>query len=213
MTINPIYLAGFPVLESTPDLLSNYLIQRIGEETKTVLFFANTNFVVQCMSQRKLMLNDDVLIVNDGVGMDIALMLLQKRTFKSNLNGTDFMPFLFSNTGRPLRVFLLGGKADVLEKAANHLKHKLGQVVAGRCDGYDGIRKCGNLIKEINNSHADVVLVAMGNPKQEQWILDNYEEINAKLFSGSVLYSIFGPGINRVLLKSYKLSAWNGYIG
>lgn len=184
MTINSIFLAGFPVLEATQDQLANYLIQRIRAETKTVLFFANTNFIVQCMSLSKSMSNDDVLIVNDGVGMDIALMLLQHRKFKTNLNGTDFMPFLFTNSGQPLRIFLLGGKPDVLDKAANHLKHNLGQVVAGRCDGYDGIKKCGNLIKKINNSHADIVLVAMGNPKQEQWILDNYDQINAKLFSG-----------------------------
>jgi beta-1,4-glucosyltransferase len=78
---------------------------------------------------------------------------------------------------------LLGGKSEVLDKAAYHLVHKLGQIVVGTCDGYDGIRRA-DLVETINATEPDVVLVAMGNPKQEQWILDHYQQINAKVFSG-----------------------------
>jgi beta-1,4-glucosyltransferase len=71
----------------------------------------------------------------------------------------------------------------VLDKAAQYLSHELGQIVVGSCDGYEGVKN-PNLIAQINASTADVVLVAMGNPMQEQWILNHYQALNAKLVSG-----------------------------
>lgn len=176
-------MAGFPVLETTQEELALEIHQRMETSKKSVLFFANTNFIVQCRPILQRMINDDVLIVNDGVGMDIASMLLYRRKFKSNLNGTDFTPFLFKKSNISLRVFLLGGKAEVLNKAAYYLVHQLGQVVVGSCDGYEGINR-SNLVNEINELHADVILVAMGNPKQEEWILDHYQQLNAKFIAG-----------------------------
>jgi len=181
---NYLFLAGFPVLNTTDDALTDYISRRMDTSKKSVLFFANTNFIVQCRPILKRMCNEDVVIVNDGVGMDIASLLLHQRKFKSNLNGTDFTPHLLEQSGKALRVFLLGCQHEVLNKAAYFLVHQLGQVVVGSCDGYDGIRKMDNLVDVINESRADIVLVAMGNPKQEEWILDHYKQLNAKFISG-----------------------------
>jgi beta-1,4-glucosyltransferase len=180
----PIFLADFPVQETTQDELSDYIYERMAASKKSVLFFANTNFIVKCRPILQRMLNDDVIIVNDGVGMDIAAMLIHRQKFKSNLNGTDFTPFFFAKSSQALRIFLLGGKPEVLDKAAHFITHQLGQIVVGSCDGYVGIKTVGNLVNVINESQADVVLVAMGNPKQEEWILDHYAQLNAKFVSG-----------------------------
>jgi beta-1,4-glucosyltransferase len=179
----PVYVAGFPVQETTPDLLAAQIKLRLADAKKTVLFFANTNLIVKCRPLLNHMLHDDVIIVNDGIGMDIASGLLRGKKFTANLNGTDFTPYFFKQSAKPLRVFLLGGKNEVLDKAAYHLVHKLGQVVVGTCDGYEGINRI-DLVDTINATEPDVVLVAMGNPKQEQWILDHYQQIDAKVFSG-----------------------------
>lgn len=179
----PIFVAGFPVQETTPDLLAAQIKLRLADAKKSVLFFANTNLIVKCRPLLNKMLHDDVIIVNDGVGMDIASGLIRGKKFTANLNGTDFTPYFFKQSPKPLRVFLLGGKNEVLDRAAYHLVKGLGQIVVGTCDGYEGIRKA-DLIDTINATEPDVVLVAMGNPKQEQWILDHYQQINAKVFSG-----------------------------
>lgn len=176
-------IAGFRVLEATSAELALEINKRAVNAKKSVLFFANTNFIVQCRSMLFRMDCPEVFIVNDGVGMDLASLLLYRRKFKSNLNGTDFIPFLFKNTNKVLRIFLLGGTQEVITKASNYFEKNLGQIVVGSCDGYDGIKK-GDLISEINALRADVVLVAMGNPKQEQWILDNYPKLNVNLIAG-----------------------------
>lgn len=179
----PIFLAGFPVLATNQVELSDYIYKRMATKQKSVLFFANTNFVVQCRPILQRMINDDVLIVNDGIGMDIANLLLYRRKFHENLNGTDFTPYFFNKIKKPLRVFLLGGKPEVLAKASFYLQSQLGQYVVGTCDGYAGMQD-ENLVDVINALNAEVILVAMGNPKQEQWILDHYQQLNVKLISG-----------------------------
>ncbi len=127
---------------------------------------------------------EDVVIVNDGLGMDIASIIVHGRKFKANLNGTDFMPYFFSVSKKKLRVFLLGGSPTAISGAAYYLEHKLGHVVVGTCDGYEGINNVTNLVEIINEATADVVLVALGNAQQEEWILDHYQKINASFFAG-----------------------------
>ena len=181
---DPIFLAEFPVLETPKAELALYLFERMAAAKKNVLFFANTNFIVQCRPILQRMLNVNILIVNDGLGMDIAALMLYQHQFQSNLNGTDFIPFFFRLSPKVLRIFLVGGKQEVINKAAYFLVHKLSQDVVGSCDGYDGICNHPDLVNVINASNAEVVLVAMGNPKQELWILDHYELLDAKLISG-----------------------------
>lgn len=177
-------LAGYPLFEAEREALARTLHDRLQRGGRSVLLYANTNFVVQCRHLLPQLRAPDVLIVNDGVGMDIASLLLRQQRFKDNLNGTDFTPYFFAQASAPMRVFLLGGKPEVIGRAAAFVSGQLGQVVVGTCDGYGGMRQAQDLVSRINDSHADVVLVAMGNPLQEQWILDHYRSLDAGLVSG-----------------------------
>lgn len=179
-----VYIAGYPVRETTQIALANNVFSRISTSKKSVLFFANTNFIVNCRLLAERFFIDDVVIVNDGLGMDIASILVHGRKFKANLNGTDFMPYFFSVSQKKLKVFLLGGSPTAINGAAEYLKHKWGHEVVGTCDGYDGLKHAGNLVDVINAVSADVVLVALGNAQQEEWILDNYQKINSSFFAG-----------------------------
>jgi len=181
---NTIAIAGFPVISTNARMLAVHLHQTILRHDKEMLFFANTNFIVKCRPLLEQMKRDAAIIVNDGVGMDIAAYLSGER-FMENLNGTDFTPYFFSGVSRPLRVFLVGAKPEVLSKAASHVSHKLGQMVVGTCDGYAGLAKCrADLPALINRAQAEVVLVAMGNPAQEEWILANRQVLNANILIG-----------------------------
>lgn len=193
-----IRISQFPVLSTTAERLAQRLLGVIERQEKTALFFANTNFVVQC----RFLLNESAghsyLIVNDGVGMDIAAKLTGAGRFASNLNGTDFTPYLFQRSAQPLRVFLLGAKPEVLEKAVQFVQRTLGQQVVGSCDGYAGMRNATDLIGQINAARAQVVLVAMGNPLQERWILQHQQALDANLVMGvGALFDFWSGGKQR----------------
>jgi beta-1,4-glucosyltransferase len=180
----PTFIAGYPILETTQSELAAHIYDRINASQKTILFFANTNFTVKCRFLLSRLISTDVVIVNDGIGMDIACKMMHGHKFKSNLNGTDFTPYFLSQSKQQLRVFLVGGSVASLNGAAYYIVHTLGHIIVGSCDGFDGMKKTGDLVGVINESAADVVLVALGNPKQEEWILMNYAKINAQFFSG-----------------------------
>ncbi len=183
-SMSTIQVGGFPVLKTTSSELAAHLLAQRELGTQIALFFANTNFVVQCRNMRSQMESEGIVIVNDGVGIEIAARVLHADRFRENLNGTDFMPFLFRQSPTPLRVFMLGGKPRVLQKAAQYVTQQLGQVVVGSCDGYEGIKTQPHLVETINRAQADVLLVAMGNPVQEKWILDHRRSLNVVILAG-----------------------------
>lgn len=185
------HLSNIPVLNITRDELKQQIVARENSEQKSILLFANTNFIVKSQTIAAKLHASDVLIVNDGVGVDIAAKLLYGRTFKDNLNGTDFTPFYFQ--GQHKKVLLLGSTLPDLEKAAWYLRNTLGQNVVGAYDGFSDIKN-PNLINKINASGAEVILVGMGNPLQEQWILDNYAQLKANVFMGVGALFVFMAG-------------------
>jgi beta-1,4-glucosyltransferase len=149
----------------------------------TGLIFANTNFVVKCRKIRPRLNGRYMLIVNDGLGMDLAALAIHGRRFSENLNGTDFIPYFFRNSAQRQRVFLVGGVPGIAEAAAKVIESKHGQKVVGCVDGFEGLRD-PFLIQRINDARADVVLVAMGNPRQEEWIIGHLPLLNSGLLVG-----------------------------
>lgn len=184
---NPIVLpiAGFPVQAYRTAELVERLVDSHRTGKQLALFFVNSNFVVQCEAIRPQLRRSDVILVNDGVAMDIACRLVHRRTFPDNLNGTDFIPHLLKQSGRqssrPWKVFLYGGKPGIAERAADALI-SAGIPVVGNCDGFTADDT--KVIEAINASGAEVVLVAKGNPLQEEWILQFKDQLDAGLLLG-----------------------------
>jgi beta-1,4-glucosyltransferase len=178
-------LGGYAVYSLPRETLQARVMDACDQGGKLQVFFANTNFIVECRPLIPRLRRSSVCIVNDGIGMDLAALMVHQRRFAENLNGTDFIPYLCSRSPRPLRFFLLGGRAGVAEKAARKLVDGLGQQVVGTCDGYAEFTAAGDsLAQQINASRADIVLVAFGNPKQEAWILDHCDAVDAPVMFG-----------------------------
>jgi len=177
-------VAGFPIIRTNASSLADFLLEQVAARRKTALFFANTNFIVQCRHLLDAMQRDDVTIVNDGIGLDIAVRFINRNSFNENLCGSDFIPYFFSRSNQSLRVFMLGSKPEVLDDAARYAHEVLGQTVVGKCDGYMELRSTANLIDRINRTQAEVVLVAMGNPIQEEWIIRNFDGLRANVIMG-----------------------------
>jgi beta-1,4-glucosyltransferase len=125
------------------------------------------------------------VVVNDGIGLEIAGRLLEGRGFPENLNGTDFTPFLFGRLTRPTRVYLLGAAPGVAEEAAARFAATFRNlVVAGVRDGYFDPADEPRIVEEIAAARPDILLVAFGNPKQELFIARNFDRLNARVMLG-----------------------------
>lgn len=180
----PLMLGGFPVISTTTQELTTTLTKALDDKEKHLLFFANTNFVVKCQPLKSLMAATTTIIVNDGIGVDIATWLIHRKKFPENLNGTDFIPHFLSHANDKARVFLFGAKPGIAERAAETLNKVHGVNVVGASDGYKSAENYPQLIAEMNALNANVILVAMGNPAQEKWILDHHHQLSASVFIG-----------------------------
>jgi alpha-1,3-mannosyltransferase len=128
---------------------------------------------------------DNFLVLNDGVGLNIASKIKYGKAFKANLNGTDFLPFFLTNTSKSYRVFLLGAEessvAVCLEKwKINYPQHEF----VGYENGFYKQDDLPAIIKRIQSLETDLLIVAMGNPKQEQWIEEHLVATGAKIGIG-----------------------------
>jgi alpha-1,3-mannosyltransferase len=141
----------------------------------TIIAFANAhalNVAASNISFRNALRSSVVL--NDGIGTDIASRILYGSPFPENLNGTDFTPRYLGQTTHRFTIFLLGSKPGVAERAAARLcwlcpQHR----VVGFHSGYFEPEQSGRITDAIRNSGANLVLVGMGNPRQELWLRDN----------------------------------------
>jgi beta-1,4-glucosyltransferase len=176
-------LGGFNLLRTTGPQLVERLSRRLAQGEQTALFFANTNFIVQCQGLQAGMVKN-TFIINDGIGVDIATWLIHRTRFPENLNGTDFTPAFLQSLGDGGRVFLFGGKPGIAQRAAETLRNQYQIQVVGTCDGYEQASDIDQVIDQINTSGANVLLVAMGNPLQERWILRERHRLNPTLLFG-----------------------------
>jgi beta-1,4-glucosyltransferase len=177
-------LGGFPLLQTTSENLAIQLAQALDNNEQHLLFFANTNFIVKCQPLKKAMADSNTLIVNDGVGVDIGTWLIHRKKFPENLNGTDFIPLYLNRLQNKARVFLFGAKPGIAIRAGDALKNENGVNIVGTSDGYQQAKNSSRLIAHMNMSGANIILVAMGNPAQEKWIIDNRHSLNASVFIG-----------------------------
>jgi alpha-1,3-mannosyltransferase len=125
------------------------------------------------------------LVLNDGIGVDIASRLRYGQRFPANLNGTDLVPALLQQASRPLRVFLLGAKPAAVAQAFQNVQQRFPRHAwVGHADGYGRPEDEAALCARIRELQVDVLLVAMGNPVQEFWIERCAEATGARVCIG-----------------------------
>ncbi len=125
---------------------------------------------------------EDFLVLPDGVGVDMAAKLLYGAPFPANLNGTDFVPAFLQACTRPLTVALLGAKRVNAEAASRKLRQLTPQhrfVVIH--DGYFSPAEEPEVVGRIAALRPDILLVAMGVPRQELWIARNIDQRHCTL--------------------------------
>jgi beta-1,4-glucosyltransferase len=190
-------IGGFTIADTTAEELADELDRRISDRQKALVLFANANFIVKCQPIRSEIEQASPIIVNDGIGMRLAALSLYRHGFLANLNGTDFVPWYLDRRSVPTRVFLLGCEESEVRAAAAVLGRLRSVEVVGIQNGFTYREKGQGLIAEINASRADIVLVGMGNPLQEQWALENTGALDAPILMGVGALFIWISGLRK----------------
>lgn len=162
-------------------------IERHDGRTRAV-YFANAHTLNLAASdaEYRAVLNAGDYVFGDGTGVRWAARLHGIRVH-DNLCGTDLVPALWRATARRgYRYFLLGADEAANLRAAQYAAAALeGWVQAGRHHGYVADADLSReVVLQINESGANVLLVGMGNPLQEQWIHAHRDQLRVPLALG-----------------------------
>ena len=103
---------------------------------------------------------------------------LLKRPLPQAIPGSSFFTayYMYHKDDENCKIFLLGAAEGIAEKAKANINEKVGrEIVVGAHSPSYGFEKnekeCQKLIRIVNESGANVVLVGVGAPKQEKWIM------------------------------------------
>ena len=115
---------------------------------------------------------------------------LLKKPLPEAIPGSSFFTdyYMYHKDDPDCRIFLLGAAEGIAEKAMRNINSKVGRdIVVGAHSPSFGFEKneseCQDLVRMVNGSGATVLLVGVGAPKQEKWIM-KYKDMmpGVKLF-------------------------------
>lgn len=178
-------ILGVQVNTENYDELIPKVFRNIEDKKKSLVVAINPEKLMKAKEDPRLkaLLNRAEFQIPDGIGVIIASKL-KKGSISSRITGIDMMDRIVREAARTGRaVFLYGAKPGVADKAAQQLKQTYPDlIVAGTQDGYES--DTSKVLETINKSKPDILFVAMGSPKQEQWIEQHRDNLHPTLYQG-----------------------------
>lgn len=163
--------------------IRHYILHRNGSRAREV-FFTNVHSIH--LARRDALfhhcLNHADLVLPDGSGLGLAGKFFGTPIIE-NLNGTDFTPKLLREAGKSgWTVYLLGARPGVAEQCQQYLSRRFPTLkVIGFHHGYFSSEESDVIVKDINSKQPDILLVALGSPFQEKWIVSHVKQLKVKV--------------------------------
>jgi len=179
---------GIPVDCITMDGALHYATSLIKANKKGCYILAINPEKVMVLLKDKILLDafsSASLLIPDGIGVVMALRWLH-RLNANRVPGSELMPRLCAMAAKKgYGIFLYGSQEDVNQGAGEKLCQMYpGLKVAGRANGYLKEEEMPELIRQINASGAKILFVALGSPKQEQWIQKWSGKLDVNIIQG-----------------------------
>jgi N-acetylglucosaminyldiphosphoundecaprenol N-acetyl-beta-D-mannosaminyltransferase len=169
-------ILGQPV-HLCPDYMA-WLIDRLQQGIGTHVVTMNAEIVVQANHDPELasIIDKAGLVTPDGAGIIMALKLHQiEQTRCAGIELGENLLRLASKPECNYPVFFYGGKPEIVRLAAKRWQTELPTLnFVGIEDGYIGQEEQARLLEKIQMTQPKIILVALGVPRQDVWIRDNF---------------------------------------
>jgi N-acetylglucosaminyldiphosphoundecaprenol N-acetyl-beta-D-mannosaminyltransferase len=180
-------LLGIPISNVTTERALEIIWDHMDNSSPSEIHFVNAHCinVAAKNSVYQSILQNSKAIFPDGSGIRKAGATLN-HPIVDNVNGTDLFPLLCNECAKSnKKIYLLGGKPEVAEKSAQWANEYVdSEIIAGSHDGFFTEEQTQEILNEINESKADLLLVGMGVPRQELWIHEHLSAIQVGVVMG-----------------------------
>lgn len=174
---------GIPIACLTLKEVSNTVIDLIKREGKKTFFYIDSNCINLAnkdLSYKKI-LQRAIIAYPAGVGVILASKILGQ-PLKERTSTLDFIEQIFEKAEqRKWSFYFLGGDAKDVQQSVYNLQKKFPKLrIVGYHHGF--FTRNSEIIKKINLLKPDILIVGMGKPRQEEWISENIDKIDARTF-------------------------------
>jgi N-acetylglucosaminyldiphosphoundecaprenol N-acetyl-beta-D-mannosaminyltransferase len=151
-----------------------------ARDSQALIFIANAHTLdlANACDDFKRTLNEASSILADGLGVRLGAKL-NGIGLADNLCGTDFIPRLLSlKSRRRYRYFLLGATpASIADAARRSAAAFPSWRQVGFHHGYFDPESSPHVVELINTARPDLLLVGMGSPLQERWLVEHRAQL------------------------------------
>jgi N-acetylglucosaminyldiphosphoundecaprenol N-acetyl-beta-D-mannosaminyltransferase len=188
-------ILGVQVSSVSFDEVLKYVAGKVKTTSEKIFIITPNPEIIMFASTHpayKKILNSADLALCDGVGVLVAGMLL-KRPFKERITGVDMMEKLCEmSVKNAMNIGLFGSGPGVAERAAKCLREKYpGIEITFAVSELDELMSKSSKEKKSNNNDlkkimpsVDLLFVALGFPKQEEWISENLSHLPVRVAMG-----------------------------
>ncbi|MGF7038055.1 WecB/TagA/CpsF family glycosyltransferase [Mucilaginibacter lappiensis] len=173
------------------DIASIHLDDLLAKLKKGVLFTPNVDHVIKLQKDEEFYkaYNHADWVICDSKILNMAAKFIGTG-FKEVIPGSSFLPAFYNyhKNNKDVKIFLLGAAEGVAEKAMNNINEKVGanMVVGAYSPTFTfehNEQECQDIVDRIYNSGANILVVGLGAPKQEKWIVKYKDQLkNIDLF-------------------------------
>jgi N-acetylglucosaminyldiphosphoundecaprenol N-acetyl-beta-D-mannosaminyltransferase len=182
----------------TLDLLQRFIDS--GEPHLVVTADASGHVIASGDREFLEIVNNAALVTPDSTGVLWAARRLGQ-PLEERVSGVDLAEQLCAGSAaRGYGVYFYGAAPGVAEEAAETMRRRYpGANIVGTADGFqNSAEQQAALIADIKGKRPAVLLVAMGIPKQEKWIVRHLEELRVPVCMGvGGSFDVFSGRVNR----------------
>lgn len=170
-------ILGFNVSNKDIKQIINKIDKDIHDKKQNVIYNINPLIVINFYKNKKIVskFNEQKFNIPDGIGTVMAAKMKDIEV-NQRITGVDLAYELCNLANKKkYKVYLYGAKEGLANKAAANLKKKYKNIkIVGTYNGYE---KEDVVLKDINDKKPDILLVATGSPKQEEFIIKNEDKL------------------------------------
>jgi N-acetylglucosaminyldiphosphoundecaprenol N-acetyl-beta-D-mannosaminyltransferase len=196
-------ILGIQVSAINMDMTLEIIQSWIQKRERHYVCVAAVQSIMECQRDETLrhIFNDAGLVTPDGMPL-VWLSRLNGHTHVRRVYGPDLMLALFSqSTLKGYRHFLYGGAPGVPERLSQSLHKKFSGVRIVGCHSPPfrtlSVDEDANIVQMINKSEADIIWVGLGTSKQEHWIAEHMDRLNAIILIGVGAAFDFHAGVKK----------------
>lgn len=191
-------ILGYKVFNETKE---NFL-REIDKRDKTIVISGNPEILYNGLENEKLnkLFNrKDSIIIPDGVGTVLAAKMV-KNPVKEKIAGIEVMKAIIEKCEKEGKgIYLLGAEEEILKLCKENIKKTFPNIkIVGSHNGFFDLNNCDDIIEDIKKSNPWGLFIAMGCPRQENFIVNYIDELNCNFYmpvGGS--FDVFAGKVNR----------------